>query len=1321
VGKRRVRATADFDAEVADDLTFRVGDVMTVLEQFEGWLKCDLHGRVGLVPDTLVAPVNDAIAPPPAIASPRGLAMSGGGGLHTSGGPPAAPPPAALLRSMSPPPTMPAQQRGPPAQMPPKGTPSRPSGMTFTATSMRGPPSTPAPLTSGGSVRAMPAAAATLVGRQVRAIAKFDLQVPEDLPFAAGDVLNIIGDLGGGWLKAESNGKTGQIPASYVVDAGSESNVAAKAPEQAWQPLTSGMLFQPIAATDARGNDACERCKVRKVRARVKLEALTLLLCKQCFPEHDHQLLTNRGFLFLDQVEAYRDAHGGSLAGLLVASFDAESRCIVYKEPRALVVNAPGSDVVELSDADEHWRWTAGADVFGAAPLPASARALSVCTTRSHELFVARGDDECFAKRTMQSLLEDESVTAARVLAVAPAPPSSAAAPPEADAAPLERLGAALVGGADGDDAALLAADGTLPAWVWQLSATALRRIVCGAQAAMPTASAALVCAGVAARDDLMRLLLHAGFSATFSVRSRAPLRWAIVYSDDAELAEPTLRLACAPGKRAHADVLVEHAAVPRRTWCFDVQGGFVVVRRALRVSAARFAAVLDAQRALAAAPHGAADAAAQLLAEAERAALASSDDDKQCTDWVVVQASRATVQGNCTLQAQEMDQAAEQTRRLVSAASGKGTKDGKYPFTLRPPSSSVLKAYVLIASSPGDAVAWVEAIRASINGASLDPQTGQPWRHGFLQKKGAKRWFALDVKGQALYWFNKEVPLQKDDKGLLKNFKNLAPLAVYRFCDLQESDAVPADSGGGGGGGGGGTMVRKESMPALGERMTSESEQPVLVAVLCHGERKTIPLNPRWSVAEAIGHISGKFAFVNTDGYQLCMGVERTVLKTDSLLWRYKLGPDDELELRAPLRNGTIRVSQGDVAALLRRPWGLASLGPGYRTNEDRAIGLRQQIDELTVCLQKTRTQVGWVATAETQDTEAAIRQLEQFLMTVEADLNSLGGAGAGGAPASFRGPPAPPGRAMAAPSMRTSPSQPMGFAPPSQPMGFAPPSQPMGFAPPSQPMGFAPPSQPTGFSPPDSNGGFMQRAPTIKPLPKLPPPLADVGAPAGALQPPTPGRPGAGAMRPMQPVAQQRQAPPPMNGAARLPPNPGAPDRAALLRKASEAAVGRPLPAMAPPLPGGAPADSGLSGMADREARLAAQEAQIAAQEAELAAERQRLAQLRKAQHRLTMTVAASLLDDEMNGEAAAAEQAQHAIPPPPPIAMGSVPLGVVTCECEYAAEEERELSMTVGEELLIILRNDATGWYLAQRKYDASAMGWVPSTLISSMRPL
>jgi hypothetical protein len=75
-----------------------------------------------------------------------------------------------------------------------------------------------------------------------------------------------------------------------------------------------------------------------------------------CVREDDHQLLTNRGFLFLDEVEAHveRDAAGSVVdwRGLKVASFDERRQQIVYETPLALTINEPrpGDTVLEMAE-----------------------------------------------------------------------------------------------------------------------------------------------------------------------------------------------------------------------------------------------------------------------------------------------------------------------------------------------------------------------------------------------------------------------------------------------------------------------------------------------------------------------------------------------------------------------------------------------------------------------------------------------------------------------------------------------------------------------------------------------------------------------------------------------------------------------------------------------------------------------------------------------------------------------------------------------------------------------------------------------------------
>jgi hypothetical protein len=92
------------------------------------------------------------------------------------------------------------------------------------------------------------------------------------------------------------------------------------------------------------------------------LAALARAKIIHCFPEADHQLLTNRGFLFLADVERLVDidARTGEVRdwrGLRVANYDPASRSIAYVQPRRLVVNDAPVAHVEFSDRAEAKRW----------------------------------------------------------------------------------------------------------------------------------------------------------------------------------------------------------------------------------------------------------------------------------------------------------------------------------------------------------------------------------------------------------------------------------------------------------------------------------------------------------------------------------------------------------------------------------------------------------------------------------------------------------------------------------------------------------------------------------------------------------------------------------------------------------------------------------------------------------------------------------------------------------------------------------------------------------------------------------------------------
>ncbi|KAJ1723371.1 pre-mRNA-splicing factor 8 [Coemansia erecta] len=120
-------------------------------------------------------------------------------------------------------------------------------------------------------------------------------------------------------------------------------------------------------------------------------------------------------------------------------------------------------------------------------------------------------------------------------------------------------------------------------AWVWSagLGMRRLRLIVAGLQRACSAADAAgagQIRAGSAAfRDELQRLLLHAGYSAMFAGGSDG---WIVSYTEEARVAEPTLNVAgqfrLAPQQ-------------PGTVWCVTVpsRGQYIMVRRVLATDAA--------------------------------------------------------------------------------------------------------------------------------------------------------------------------------------------------------------------------------------------------------------------------------------------------------------------------------------------------------------------------------------------------------------------------------------------------------------------------------------------------------------------------------------------------------------------------------------------------------------------------------------------------------------------------------------------------------------------------------------------------------------
>jgi hypothetical protein len=278
-----------------------------------------------------------------------------------------------------------------------------------------------------------------------------------------------------------------------------------------------------------------------------------------CFPAADAQLLTNRGFLFLDDVLACVDwrpqPHDGTPVvsdwrGLLVASYDARARRLVYRTPRRLVVVAERQQrLVSFANA-----------------------AVDVVCTDEHQLYVCTSSDgkADFRKLTAAALLRKRAVVDTATFLTAADGGVARERPLRVAARDLVAYGRSL---ARGEVA-------RIGAWALeQLDGAASRRV---AQAWLRASGrdGALQCATAQLRDDAVRLLLHAGFAATFE-QQRGGDAWLVRCSERRDV-DASVRLCDA-----------SQTSETTRTWCFDmssaahVNDGFVVVRRARAVDAA--------------------------------------------------------------------------------------------------------------------------------------------------------------------------------------------------------------------------------------------------------------------------------------------------------------------------------------------------------------------------------------------------------------------------------------------------------------------------------------------------------------------------------------------------------------------------------------------------------------------------------------------------------------------------------------------------------------------------------------------------------------
>ena len=112
-----------------------------------------------------------------------------------------------------------------------------------------------------------------------------------------------------------------------------------------------------------------------------------------CFPELDHRVLTDRGFMFLSEIE--RALQDGPL---LFAAFDVHSRSMVFVSGRVVIPDkAAPAALVEFTDAETRPHWDENSTEYGMAAGPVAgsrAKHLSLRVTADHTMFMQTGDQD---------------------------------------------------------------------------------------------------------------------------------------------------------------------------------------------------------------------------------------------------------------------------------------------------------------------------------------------------------------------------------------------------------------------------------------------------------------------------------------------------------------------------------------------------------------------------------------------------------------------------------------------------------------------------------------------------------------------------------------------------------------------------------------------------------------------------------------------------------------------------------------------------------------------------------------------------------------
>jgi ribosomal protein L37AE/L43A len=113
---------------------------------------------------------------------------------------------------------------------------------------------------------------------------------------------------------------------------------------------------------------------------------------RDCLSE-EHQILTNKGFMFLKDFETAANP----TTTLKIASYDPDSKQIVYEAMNELIVKPEATQtMIEITHAADSSKWDEKSDVYGNNPgvsrIATRSNSVSLVVTPRHDMYVKKGD-----------------------------------------------------------------------------------------------------------------------------------------------------------------------------------------------------------------------------------------------------------------------------------------------------------------------------------------------------------------------------------------------------------------------------------------------------------------------------------------------------------------------------------------------------------------------------------------------------------------------------------------------------------------------------------------------------------------------------------------------------------------------------------------------------------------------------------------------------------------------------------------------------------------------------------------------------------------